>query len=138
MKKVILISDAVCRNNIGGYASVLKYTDKAKIEHSRLIQGKAEDVTNQRISLLAIVDTVSQIKFPCEVEIKTDSEYVVKGINQYLQSWKSNGWKRSNGQAVANVDLWLQLSTLTDTHQVTAVRQPSSKRLEQLAQAAIA
>jgi ribonuclease HI len=136
MQKVIIITDSVCRNRVGSFASVLIHKGKKDI-NKRLVQGKFEDVTNQRASLQAVVDSLSVIKFPCEVVVKTDSDYVVKGVNLYLENWKENDWKRSDNKEIANIDLWKKCASLLSTHQVTAIKVKTPDRLVQLASEAL-
>ena len=136
MQKIVVITDCVCRNRVGSFASILFHKGKEDINR-RLVQGKFEDVTHQRASLLAIVETLSVIKFPCEVVVKTDSEYVIKGVNHHIGSWKQNGWKRSDRKVIANLDLWQQLDSLLQVHSVTAIKVKTPNRLVQLASEAL-
>ena len=131
-QKVVIITDSVCKSRVGSFASVLFHKGKTET-NTRLVQGKSEDVTNQRASLLGVVETLSVIKYPCEVVIKTDSDYVVKGVNLHITSWKKNGWKRSDGKDIANLDLWQKLDSLATTHSVTAIKVKTPDRLVQLA-----
>ena len=132
MQKVVVITDCVCRNRVGSFASILFHKGKEDINR-RLVQGKFEDVTNQRASLQAVVETLSVIKYPCEVVVKTDSDYVIRGVNHLIGSWKQNGWKRSDGKVIANLDLWKILDTLLQVHSVTAIKVKTSDRLVKLA-----
>jgi ribonuclease HI len=122
----------VCKNAIGGYATVLTSDKTAK-----LIQNRYEGITNQRAALLGVLEGLAVLKFPCKVTVKTDSLYAVSGINKYLANWKQNEWKRSNGQPVANVDLWKAISGLCEIHDVKAVKQSPHPRLIELAEQAL-
>ena len=116
-KKVTLYTDGACSGNpgIGGYAGILMYG-----EHQREYSGAEEQTTNNRMEILAVIEGLKRLKYPCEVEIYSDSAYTVNAFNEgWIYGWMKNGWKKADGKAVLNVDLWEQLYSLTKTHKVT-------------------
>ena len=94
MKKIYMYTDGACKGNpgAGGYACILVYGDNEK-----LISGGEKETTNNRMELSAVIAGLSALKEPCEVEICSDSKYVVSAINEgWLRSWIKNGWKKSD------------------------------------------
>jgi ribonuclease HI len=82
------------------------------------LNGSALDTTNNRMELLAAIEALAALTRPSEVKLTTDSEYLRKGITQWLAKWKLNGWKTSNKQAVKNQDLWGRLDELALVHSI--------------------
>ncbi len=116
-KTVILYTDGACSGNpgIGGYAGILQYAN-AKKEYS----GSAKETTNNRMEVLAVIEGLKQLKYPCKVEVYSDSAYTVNAFQEgWIYAWKKSGWKKADGKAVQNVDLWEELYALTQTHEVT-------------------
>ncbi len=113
MKKVRLITDGACKGNPGpgGWACILRYKD-----HKRELHGSAPLTTNNRMELTAAVEGLRALKEPCAVEIVTDSEYLKKGVTEWLPRWKRKGWKTASGQAVKNRDLWEALDAEMQRH----------------------
>jgi len=113
MKKVQLITDGACRGNPGpgGWAAILRYG-----RHRKEISGSEPHTTNNRMELRAAIEGLRALKEPCEVEIVTDSEYLKKGIVEWLPKWKRNGWKTTANKPVANQDLWRELDELASRH----------------------
>ena len=119
MKKVEIYTDGACRNNPGrgGWGAILVY---AGIEKE--LSGGERLTTNNRMELSAVIAALSALKVECEVTLTTDSQYVVNAIEKgWLDSWRSNGWRKSDKSPVQNVDLWEQLITLLDKHKVSFV-----------------
>lgn len=133
--------DGSCSGNPGpgGWGVVIRYPDGQKSDYS----GGAQDTTNQRMELQAALEAVSRIPLGMDATIYSDSQYVVKGINEWLQGWKQKGWRTSSGP-VANQDLWEQLDRLAQKRQGaltwTWVRghngHPLNERANELAQSA--
>ncbi|QDU99247.1 Ribonuclease HI [Lignipirellula cremea] len=107
--------------------------------------GAELETTNNRMELTAVVKGLEALKRPCSVELLTDSNYVGKGLSEWMAGWKKNGWKRREGKAfkpVKNVDLWQQLDALVAQHQVTFTKvkghsgHPENDRCDELAVAA--
>ena len=116
MKKVILYSDGACSGNPGkgGWGSILEFNGTRK-EFS----GGYKNSTNNRMELMGIIEPIRLLKEPCEIEIYTDSKYVVNSINKkWIHGWVKRGWKRSDNEAVKNTDLWKLMLDLLEVHQL--------------------
>lgn len=115
MKSVEVFTDGACRGNPGpgGWGVLLRYGDVEKTLH-----GGEPVTTNNRMELTAAIKALDALKEPCEVHLTTDSEYVRKGITEWLANWKKRGWKTAGRQPVKNADLWRQLDELSQRHQV--------------------
>lgn len=113
MKKVQLITDGACRGNPGpgGWAAILRYG-----RHRKELWGSEPQTTNNRMELRAAVEGLRALKEPCEVEIITDSEYLKKGVTEWLPQWKRRGWTTRRGTEVLNQDLWRELDQLAARH----------------------
>lgn len=119
-KKVTIYTDGACSGNPGkgGWAAVLMYG-----EHKKEISGAEADTTNNRMELKAIIEGLKTLKMPCDVTLYSDSAYSVEAFNQnWIGSWVANGWKTSGKKPVMNVDLWQELISLTNKHNVTFVK----------------
>lgn len=123
MKKVLLYTDGACRGNgkestIGGYGIVLIYKDVRKE-----IKKAFKNTTNNIMELSAVVEGLSLLKEPCDVEVYSDSAYVVNAINnKWIDSWLKNGWKTANKTPVKNKELWQQLIELLKKHKVKFIK----------------
>ncbi len=116
-KQVILYTDGACSGNpgLGGFAGILLYGEH-KLEYS----AAEAETTNNRMEILAVIDGLRRLKYPCAVDVYSDSAYTVNAfLNGWIYAWKKNGWKKADGKAVSNVDLWEELYALTKTHEVT-------------------
>ena len=116
-KRVILYTDGACSGNpgLGGYGGILIYGE-AKKEYS----GAELETTNNRMEITAVIVRLKHLKYPCIVDVYSDSAYTVNAFNEgWIYGWQKNGWKKSDGKAVQNVDLWQELYALTKTHEVT-------------------
>lgn len=119
MKKVNIYTDGACRGNPGrgGWGAVLVYNGNEKE-----LSGGEVMTTNNRMELSAVIAALSALKEPCEVTLTTDSQYVVNAIEKgWLESWRSNKWRKSDKSAVLNVDLWEKLVVLLEKHEVSFV-----------------
>ena len=119
MKKVEIYTDGACRNNPGrgGWGAILVYAGREKE-----LSGGEKLTTNNRMELSAVIAALSALKEECEVILTTDSQYVVNAIEKgWLNSWKNNGWRKSDKSHVQNVDLWEQLIELLERHKVSFV-----------------
>ncbi len=116
MKTVEVFTDGACRGNPGpgGWGALLRYGDQEKSLH-----GGEPQTTNNRMELTAAIRALEAIKEPCDVHLTTDSEYVRKGITEWLVNWKKRGWKTASKQPVKNVDLWQALDEQAQRHRVT-------------------
>lgn len=113
MKTVYIYTDGACRGNPGpgGWGALLYYEG-----HEKKIFGAAQETTNNRMELLAVIAALRSLKKACQIEITTDSQYVRQGILEWLKRWKQNGWRTSNKQQVKNKDLWEQLDKEVQRH----------------------
>lgn len=116
MKHVEIFTDGACKGNPGpgGWGALLRY---GGIEKS--LYGGEKNTTNNRMELLAAISALAALKEACEVTITTDSQYVRKGITEWMTGWKRNGWKTAAKQPVKNVDLWQALDSENLRHKVT-------------------
>jgi ribonuclease HI len=120
LPSVHLFTDGACSGNPGpgGWAFILNHPQSGKkIERS----GAEERTTNNRMELTAVIEGLSALKKPAQVELFTDSEYVGKGLSQWITKWKANGWKRrgpSGSGPLKNEDLWRTLDELMQTHRI--------------------
>src|SRR6185436_15680535 len=112
---VQIFTDGACRGNPGpgGWGVILRFKDQEK----ELWGGEAA-TTNNRMELTAVIRALEALKRPSQVEVYTDSQYVMKGISEWIHSWKRKGWKTADKKDVKNVDLWKQLDALRTGHQV--------------------
>jgi ribonuclease HI len=115
-KTVIIYTDGACSGNpgIGGWGAVLRYG-----ENTREIYGGSMNTTNNQMELMAAIEALGALRYRCCVELYTDSQYLKRGICEWIRTWKINGWKNSKKQAVANLELWQELDRLTALHSVT-------------------
>jgi ribonuclease HI len=113
VKKITLFSDGSALGNPGpgGYAAILRYGDK-----EREIIGGEEHTTNNRMELLAVIEGLRALREPCRVEIISDSSYVVKGINEWLDGWVKRDFKK-----VKNPDLWMDYLDVSKGHVIKAI-----------------
>ena len=114
-KKVTLYTDGACSGNPGpgGWACILVYKETEKE-----LYGGDPETTNNRMELTAVIQGLSILKEPCDVDLYTDSKYVLEGATQWLSGWQENGWRKSNNKPVLNVDLWQILSKLLSQHKI--------------------
>lgn len=114
-EKVIVYTDGACKGNPGpgGWGVVLRYGSVCKTMH-----GGERQTTNNRMELLAAIQGLKVLNRECKVELYTDSQYVRKGITEWLSGWKRNGWKTAAKKPVKNDDLWRQLDSETAKHEI--------------------
>ena len=120
MDKVIIYTDGACSGNPGpgGWGVVLMYKD-AKKE----ISGGKKETTNNIMELTAALEGLKMLKYPCEVELYSDSAYLVNGFNQgWIENWKNNNWKTSNKEPVKNKEIWEEIYNLTQIHKVKFIK----------------
>jgi ribonuclease HI len=112
---VEIFTDGACSGNPGpgGWAAVLRY--KGVTKH---ISGAERLTTNNRMELTAAIKALEALKLPSAVRMTTDSQYIMKGITQWIKSWKRNGWISSQKKPVKNVDLWEKLDAAVARHKV--------------------
>lgn len=118
MKKVIIYTDGACSGNPGpgGWGAILRYG-----EHKKELSGGNAQTTNNRMELTGVISALEALNEPCEVALYTDSQYVVNAVNKgWLKSWQAKNWKKKDGP-VKNPELWQQLLTQLERHQVTFI-----------------
>ena len=116
MKKVDIFTDGACRGNPGpgGYGSIIR-TQGEEEE----ISGSAKNTTNNIMELTAAVVALKQLKEPCEVVLTSDSQYLVKGMTEWVKAWIKKGWVTAGKQPVKNKDIWVELDRLSKSHKIT-------------------
>jgi len=120
MKKVIIYTDGACSGNPGpgGWGAILKYGD-----HEKEISGYKENTTNNQMELLAAVEALKCLKYPCEVELYSDSSYLINAFEKkWVDNWKANGWKTSSKEDVKNIELWMELERLSKIHNIKWIK----------------
>lgn len=112
---VEIFCDGACSGNPGpgGYGAILRYGGRVKE-----LSGGARDTTNNRMEMTAAIEALRQLNRPCRVVITTDSQYLVKGMTEWIEGWQRKGWRNSKREPVVNKDLWEQLLALTQPHTV--------------------
>ena len=143
MKFVRLIVDGSALGNpgVGGWACILQYETR-----ERVLTGSEPQSTNNKMEMVAALRGLQALKEPCTVEVITDSEYLQRGMTQFLAKWKVNGWRGSSGKPVLNRQLWIELEGAAAPHEVRwtwvpghGAEEPDHNRADSLArQAALA
>jgi len=135
---VELFTDGACSGNPGpgGWAFLLRHPRSGKaVERS----GGERETTNNRMELTAVIEGLSALTRFSVVELYSDSQYVLKGLKEWMPGWKKKGWKTASKQPVKNVDLWKQLDTLKDEHEIRFhwvkghAGHPENERVDELA-----
>jgi ribonuclease HI len=112
--KVTIYTDGACQGNPGpgGWGVIMRYG-----RHERELSGGEADTTNNRMELRAALEALRALTEPCQVTLFTDSEYLKKGITEWLPNWKRRNWRRKGGK-LANADLWMKLDEEMSRHEV--------------------
>lgn len=140
MKQVEIFTDGACKGNPGpgGWGSILRYKGVEKE-----ISGGEPDTTNNRMELTAVIEALRLLKEPCKVELYTDSQYIANALTQgWAKKWKANGWMRNKKEKALNPELWDELLSLCDTHDINVnwvkghAGHPENERCDRLAVAA--
>ena len=115
MKKVDIYTDGACKGNpgLGGWGAWLVVG-----EHQKELFGGERDTTNNRMELTAVIKALNALLRPCDIVIHTDSQYVQKGISEWIHGWKKRGWKTAAREPVKNVDLWQALDAAQQHHRI--------------------
>ena len=137
---VEIFSDGACSGNPGpgGWGTIIRYGS-----HEKELSGYAAETTNNRMELTGAIAGLEALKRPCRVHLTTDSEYLKKGMTEWIDGWVRRGWKNSQKKPVANRDLWERLVELTAEHQVEwhwvrgHAGHPENERCDALAREAI-
>ena len=120
MKTVILYTDGACSGNPGpgGWGAILEYNGIKKE-----LSGGAENTTNNRMELMAAIMALKQLKVVCEVDLYSDSAYMVNAFNLgWVDTWKANGYRGSDKKQIKNLELWKELFELTEKHKVNFIK----------------
>ncbi|MCI8797778.1 MAG: ribonuclease HI [Dorea sp.] len=141
--RVKIYTDGAARGNPdgpGGYGTVLEYTDTKGNLHTRELSQGYQRTTNNRMELMAVIAGLEALNRPCEVELYSDSQYVVNAFNQHwIEGWIKKGWKRGKNEQVKNVDLWKRLLAAKEPHKVKFIwvkghnGHPQNERCDELA-----
>ncbi len=116
MKRVMLYTDGACSGNPGpgGWGAILIYKDVEKV-----LSGGEDGTTNNRMELTAVIRGLQALKESCIVELYSDSKYVIDALQKgWAVSWRANGWKKADKKPALNTDLWEELLSLTEKHQL--------------------
>jgi len=116
MNKVEIFTDGACKGNPGpgGWGAVLRYGTTEKE-----IYGSSKNTTNNIMELTAVIESLKNLKKPCELIITTDSKYVKNGITEWIHNWKKNGWRTAAKKEVKNKELWIELDSLIQIHSIS-------------------
>lgn len=133
---VEIYTDGACKGNpgTGGWGALL-----ISGQHEKELFGGEADTTNNRMELMAVIQALAALKRPCKIILHTDSQYVLKGITEWIEGWKAKGWKTASKAPVKNVDLWQALDQARSVHQIEwrwvrgHVGNPGNERADQLA-----
>lgn len=137
MKKVEIFTDGACSGNPGpgGWGAILRCGNTEKE-----LSGGEKDTTNNRMELTAVISALKALKYPCEVNVTTDSKYVYESVTKgWVYSWKKNGWRKADKKPALNPDLWDELLSLLEIHTVTFTwvkghnEHPENERCDRLA-----
>lgn len=117
--EVIIYCDGACLGNPGpgGYAALLML--KASDNKERVVAGHEASTTNNRMELRAAIEGLAALKRKCHVRVFSDSQYVVKGMTEWMKGWKQSGFKNAKNKSIANVDLWHDLLKVAEQHEVS-------------------
>jgi ribonuclease HI len=112
---VVIHTDGACRGNPGpgGWGAVLEHQSR-----ERELYGYEPETTNNRMELMAIIQALETLKRPCRVRAITDSQYVMKGVTEWMAGWKKRGWRTASRKPVANRDLWERLDAAMQRHEI--------------------
>jgi len=137
---VTIYTDGACHGNPGpgGWGAILRFG-----RHEKEICGSKPETTNNQMELMAAVEALQALNRPCRVDFFTDSEYLKRGITEWMNGWKARGWKTANKKPVKNQDLWRALDKATEPHQIAwhwvrgHAGHRENERVDQLARQAI-
>ncbi len=137
---VVIYTDGACSGNPGpgGWGAILMMG-----AHEKEINGFEANTTNNRMELMAAIQALKSLKRQCKVEIHSDSEYLRKGITEWIKGWKARGWRTADKKPVKNVDLWQALEAEAENHDISwhwvkgHAGHPLNERADALARAAI-
>jgi ribonuclease HI len=139
--RLTIYTDGACSGNPGpgGWGAILMFG-----EHRKELKGGERDTTNNRMELLAAIESLEALKRPSTVDLFTDSAYVKNGITSWIHGWKRNGWKTADKKPVKNVELWQRLDAALASHKVSwhwvkgHAGHPENERADELAREGMA
>lgn len=139
-KVITIYTDGACSGNPGpgGWGALLQWNG-----HEKELFGGEEETTNNRMEMMAVIKALEALKGPSQVELYTDSKYVMQGITEWLEGWKAKGWKTAGKKPVKNVDLWQEIDTAVSKHEITFhwvkghAGDPGNERADELARRGI-
>ena len=108
-------TDGACRGNPGpgGWGVLLRFNG-----HEKRLSGGEAETTNNRMELMAVIQALESLNKQCAVKVTSDSQYVLKGISEWMENWKKRGWKTAAKKPVKNVDLWQRLDKARENHEI--------------------
>ena len=137
MKHIQIFTDGACSGNPGpgGWGAILRY--KA---HEKELSGGEAETTNNRMELMALIAALEQLKEPCEIDLCSDSQYVINGLQKgWAKGWRARGWKKADKSPALNSDLWARLLDLSEAHTIHYIwikghaGHPENERCDRLA-----
>jgi ribonuclease HI len=116
LNNIEIFTDGACRGNPGpgGWGALLRYKAVEKE-----LSGAEAETTNNRMEMSAVIEALKTLNRPCKVTITTDSQYVKKGMTEWIENWKKRGWKTASRKPVKNEDLWKKLDELVQKHEIS-------------------
>lgn len=121
MPELFAYTDGACSGNPGpgGWGVLMLARENGVVIKERTLQGGEAMTTNNRMELMAVIQGLEALQKPSRVELWSDSQYVLKGLREWLEGWKAKGWKTASKQPVKNIDLWQELDELKSRHRIT-------------------
>ena len=115
MKEIEIFTDGACRGNPGpgGWGALLRWNG-----HEKRLKGAERDTTNNRMEMMAAIESLRSLKQACKITLTTDSQYLRRGVTEWMQNWKRNNWKNSQKKPVKNKDLWQALESEIGRHEI--------------------
>ena len=116
MKHIQIFTDGACSGNPGpgGWGAILRYQ-----AHEKELSGGEAETTNNRMELMALIAALEQLKEPCEIDLCSDSQYVINGLQKgWAKGWRARGWKKADKSPALNSDLWARLLDLSEAHTI--------------------
>lgn len=120
-RHILIHTDGACIGNPGpgGWAAILQSMDGPKELKRKAASGSNSDTTNNRMELTAAIEALKLVKSDSPIFVRSDSQHVIKGINEWLVGWKSKGWRKADKKEVSNRDLWEELDSLASGREIT-------------------
>ncbi len=114
--QVEIWTDGACKGNpgVGGWGVLMKFGQVEKTLH-----GGEMMTTNNRMEMMAVIEALTALKRPCQIKLNIDSQYVMKGMTEWIHGWKLKGWRTADKKPVKNADLWQQLDEQVKRHEIT-------------------